>query len=403
MRKLTIILLTGATLFATSVNRIRFGSPVEVGSDNSSPSFTVVSLNATTNFLAWVFPAPASETLTTFLFRQAIGTTGTQPQYRVSLQTVDGSGQPTGTILAAGSYTSAGSGANSLIQSVSTLFDASGTSLPSGIALTRGTYYAMVIDPCPNATAPCSGAATPDTLNFTAFSSVVTGMNMGTTSGMSTYSLTTTNSGTAWTKGLNQPLYGYRTASTTRGFPMQTLQTTSINQGAESGMLFNLPATFCSTAQVAGVYFLAASPIANKTLHLSLYSGTTVLQSAVIDGDYAKAAGTLLVYTWYFTDATLATLSCGTTYRVGIAPAGGGSEAFGLKALNFPTAGDRLAFPGGDWFAYTSRTGCTAGAACDTTSTAFTDDTTTRPMMHLIFDDITQPSGSGGTRSYAGQ
>ncbi|HXR75151.1 MAG TPA: hypothetical protein VN737_04190 [Bryobacteraceae bacterium] len=398
MKKLLSLSLVALTLLAVDVNRIRFGSPVEVGTDNSSPTLTAVSLNSSTTFLAWVFPAPKSETITSFLIRQS-SVTGTQPQYRVSLQTVDASGNASGTILAAGAYTSAGSGANNLFQTISTLFDASGTSLPSGIAVTRGTYYALVIDPCPNSTAPCSGAATPDASDFTAFTSVVTGINSGATVGQSPYSETW--NGTTWTKNTSQPVYGYRTsASTTRGVPIQSIQSTTTNQGAETGILLNLPTGFCSTFQVAGIHFWGTAAVAAKTMDLTVYNGTTVVgATTAIDSDYVRTPGSFAAELWYFSDTTLPTLNCGTTYRIGIAPAGGGSEAFFVRALNFPTAQDRLAFPGGDWFAYTSRTGCTG--ACPGNTTAWTDDTTTRPVLNLIFADITPPAGSGGQRSYA--
>jgi len=253
-----------------------------------------------------------------------------------------------------------------------------------------------VIEPCPNSVAPCSGAATPDISNNSSFTTVATTILQ-----RSSLPYSLTFSASAWTKGLEAPLFGYRTSSRTFGLPIQSTTATTISSGSESAISFNIPSSICGTYKIVGVRAVTTSPTTNKSTRLTLYSGITNLQSVTLDSDINRAyslSGSDVED--YFANASLSTLNCGTTYRIGYAPQDA-SNGFALHTLDFATAGDRTAFPGGTMFAFASRSSC--GGPCDATSTPWAPDTTTsRPLMELILDDLTPPSGagSGGSSSY---
>jgi hypothetical protein len=323
--------------------------------------------------------------------------TGTAVQHKISFQTVDTTtGLPTGTVVAAAVTPIPDVAANATIRAVNITHDGVGGT-QSSYQLTRGGIYAMVIEPCPDSTAPCSAATTPDASNFLTFT-----RDLGNLSARQGLPYPATFTTGAWTKILGVPAFGYRTASLTRGYPVQsTTTTTTISSGAETGVSFNIPSTLCSSLKVAGVRAQIQTSAAGKITNMNLYSGTTVLQGprAINANTSGNAASlTWIDDTFHFTDASLSALSCGTTYRIGFAPQDA-SNNFMLHAIDMATSGDRTAFAGGTMFALASRTTC--GAPCDGTSTAWAADTTTsRPFIELILDDWTLPAGTGGQTGY---
>lgn len=396
MRKqLSLLLFAFLCSRAGDVQRLRIGAPSNLPS--STPAFTLFTIDGAKK-IAVIFQASDSDAVTALMFRYG-ARTGTPVQHKISLQGVlqtSNTGTPDGTVLAAGAFTPpADTSWNGLVQAIPVTNNGAGGSI-SSYTLTRGSYYSIVIEPCPDSTAPCSGAATPDGSNNSSFTTVLTNIMARVAP---PYAATFASA--AWSKINDAPVWGYRTAALTRGYPVQSLTLTSISSGSESAVSFTLPSTLCSTAKIVGVRATIETPNASKVVNLHLYSGTTILQSAALDSDVNKFNAS--VWSWgdfYFTDASLTPITCGSTYRIGFAPQDS-SNIFALATMDVPTAGDRTAFPGGTLFAFSSRTSC--GSPCDATSTAWAADTTTsRPIVELILDDLTPPAGggSGGQKAF---
>lgn len=394
MSKIIALLLLACPLFAADALRLTLGGPLPITIANT-PGYGTFAIDATTDRVEYTFQASDPTIVTTLLFRYSVRV-GTPTQYKISLQDLAATGNASGTPLATAAFTPpADTTWDGLIQEVSLSHDGAG-GVATTYTLTRGSWYAMVIEACPDATAPCAGLAAPDGSNHGVFNTVLTNLGMVARAG-TTWTGTSTNSGSTWTKAGDTAIFGYRSASLTFGFPLESFTSTAISTGAESGLLFTIPSTFWSTAKVVGVRFIGTTPAAAKSVKFNLYSGTTVLQSTTWDSDWSVGAGSAYrVFQIYFTDASLAALTAGSSYRIGVTPQDS-SNGVALMTLGLRAAGDRTAFPGGASFTFTSRTAC--GAACDTTATAWSDTTTSRPMMELILDDITAPSG-GGQKAY---
>jgi hypothetical protein len=394
---LLLLLIPGSSsaALAADAQGLRIGLPA--AGISSTPAFTSFAAITTTSLYdAWVFEAPAAVVVTSLMARQA-ATAGTPVLHKISIQTVSTiNGNPSGSVVAAGSYTPV-SGNNNLFVSAAIAYDGSGSSIGS-YTLTKGTWYAIVIQACADSTLPCVGATAPGAGNSATFTTTVSDLGVLGRPSIG-YSDTTSDAGTNWTKAASaQSVFGFSDGTTTYGFPVQTTTATGISSGSEQGMSFTIPSTWWSTYQISGIRFSGTTPAAAKTFKVVLYSGTTVLQSVSVDSDMTVSNNSSSRnFVVYFADATLTALNAGSLYRVGICPQDA-SNNVALMTLDLPAAADRTAFPGGTIFAYSSRSGC--GAACDTTSTAWSADTTTaRPMMELILADITAPSG-GGQKGY---
>ena len=393
MKMLMLICLIGLlapqNTFAADALRIRLLAPIAINS-NRGPGFNTSLIDAATKKAGWVFQATDTSAITALGFRYGTRT-GTPVQHRISIQGVSAAtGDPDGTAVATAAFTPpADTTWNSLIQAITISHDGSGNTI-SSYTLTRGTLYAIVIEPCQNCTAPCSGAATPDSTNNSSFTATMTWSD-----GRPNFPYADTYNGSAWAKGTSAyPVYFYRSASRTYGFPIQAISTNATNSsGAEIGASFNLPSTWFTSFQVVGARAYLSPGAAGKTLKIVLYSGTTLLQSVTLDTDQFSAAGGNRAVDIYFADASLTTLSTGTTYRIGFSPQNT-SQNLGLETLDLAAAGDRTAFAGQTTLALSTRTGC--GSPCDATSTAWAADTTTSlPLVELILDVITAPSGGG--------
>ncbi|HXU02342.1 MAG TPA: hypothetical protein VN903_15355, partial [Polyangia bacterium] len=116
---------------------------------------------------------------------------------------------------------------------------------------------------------------------------------------------------------------------------------------------------------------------------ISLYQGTTSLQSVTLDTDFLQANANTRSFVVWFQDATLATLAGGVEYVIAVAPQDAGNN-IAVLTWDVAAAGDLDAFPGGQaWYAVTRATG---GA------TAFTQVLTSRPQIELIISDWTVPA-----------
>ena len=119
----------------------------------------------------------------------------------------------------------------------------------------------------------------------------------------------------------------------------------------------------------------------NATIVLYDTDGSTVLQTTAFDTDQMTAGQS--THDIYFSTSTLATLTPGGAYRLSVQPGGTASGTYSLVTM--PTAGDMSAIT--PWVvAYSTRNGV---------SGAWTDTTTTLPMIQALVSDITATTAGG--------
>lgn len=340
--------------------RIRFSPEI-----TSGPALTGLALNDTDNAVWAVFQAETTDPITHIGLRHT-STTGTSPTYKASIQGVGTTGNPDGIIKGGGS-------------------PASKTFSPSSLGWGAATFQWLALD---NAYTPTRGE------EFSIYVTYDSGtVGAGNTSSI-VYTSNMPSSGKPYagdfqaanTKRDGFPGLAYRTASGRFGLPIQAVSQQAYQSGSspnEYGFRFVVPTAFGSTYQVAGVRLLASLP-ANSTYSLRLFDGggasdTTVLQSlSSADGDVTQAGNRL--QTLLFTDSTLATLTCGNTYRIAILA--GGAVNTTLNYVDVSEANDWLAWPLGTECYWTQRGGGN-----------WTDVTTRRPFGELLISDLTPPSG----------
>lgn len=361
MRKLLLLfVLIPSLVLATDQNQITVipDSFVELeGGGNWSYSTGLV--DNTGDRRGYVFQAMAADTITSGCVYQT-AVTGAPTTFTVGIQPVGTDGYPTGTYTQSASMTIAGTGVKC------TTF--------TGVALTLGTWYALVGTP-----SGTWGAATNDiTLRTTMSNTDITG---------NAYYVTADNGG-AYSRTSTVPNMWVKSATKTYGFPFtgncSEAGTCNTSSGTtEVGLKFTLPAT-CSTTQLLGVKCEFGIPVAG-TLTMALYSGglatdTTALTSIAMDTDNFDATGSSRLRAAYF--SSLQTLTCGNTYRISLMPT---SQTLTLKDVSVPANADLTALGGGqENFYYTTRNGGN-----------WTDTTTRRPVCGLILNDITSAAAGG--------
>ncbi len=339
--------------------RLHLGAPCLLNTGNAS--FSNFALDATTDAVEFIVEAPAAITITRLGFRYG-ARTGTPPTYRISIQGVGATGNPDGTIKGAGT-------------------PASATFTPPASAAWNGTWNWVTLD-------------NPYTCARGEFLAIVIDYSAGSVDGSNNSSFTSTasfeaspagfpyviqNNATVRTRQGAQPVYGYGSAGTAYGAPMQSLFITAMTSATtpdEYALAFTLSASYGSTFQVAGARACFQSPAAGS-IKVILYSGTTVLQSVTVDTDAVATAGSRPMEI-FFADAALTDLSFGSLYRIGFQPQDAAGNYF-LFGITMAAAADAAAFPGGTQFHLSSRVD--AGA--------WSNDLATRPMAELILADLT--------------
>lgn len=335
---------------------------------NTAPSFGNFTLDATTDALEFICQAKEGAAITRIGVRLGV-ITGTTPTYRVSIQGVDASGNPDGTIKGGASPASA-------TFSPSALGWTNGSwhwvTLDNAYTVARGEWIALVID---------YSSGTVDGANNASFTSLL----QSTVQWGHPYPIQ--NNAGARAKQDKVPVYGYGSSGTAYGNPMETFNThsvSSISTPDEIGCRFTLPAGWGATFKVLGARLFHDMPSGN-TADLKLYSGTTALQSVAIDADHQSSGG------WhdiYFDEPTLSTLDFGTEYILAFAPSSVGS--FSIYSMEVDAAADMAAWPGGDSFLFASRTD----------SGAWSNDALRRPLILPILDDWTEPAAAPPQQGY---
>lgn len=331
----------------------------------AAPGFNSFSLNQSTDAVEFIFqvePNAASYTLTRAGFRQGT-VTGTPPTYRVSIQGVDASGNPDGTIKGGGNcyfdYTPV-SGNNNTWRT--------GT-FGTSYAAAPGEYLALVI--------AYTGVATIDASNFANFTTDL--VNVG------SFPYVTTNNNGSRTRSISLPCFAVGTAGSWYGYPCEGINQMTFNDTTnpdEIGTRFVIPSGWADTFKVMGVKISAQTIPAAATITIRLFDtdGTTVLQDATLDSDAYGSASSRNLIIW-FDESSLSALTCGSAYRV-TCHVSGSSNLF-INYMEADANGDLVAYALGiDCYATQRNNGG-----------AFTDNTLRRYWIEPILADLTEPSG----------
>lgn len=335
----------------------------------TSPALgSAFALNGATDQLEFIAQIHEPMTITRVGFRQAT-VTGTAPTYKASIQGVDGSGLPDGTILGGGSPASTTftpvSGGNNTWQ---------WKTLDNSIAVSRGDWIAIVIS---------HDSGTIDGSNNCSFTP--TGAHLPTPG----IPYCITNDAGSRSRQASAAIFGYGTSTTPYGNPLQSVIATAFNSSSnpnEKGNAFVIPVDFCASYKV-GSAPIHGTMAAGTSYDVILYDsdGSTVLQSITIDTDKDASATSARRREIHFDESSLATLTAGTKYFLMLKPAT--TTGIVLAGMTVAAAADMDAYVGGSAMCH---------SAVQTSGGGITEDTTIRYGINPVIFDITPPVGGGG-------
>jgi hypothetical protein len=321
-----------------------------------------------------IFQAHDAISIARLWFRYGVRA-GVPPTYKLSVQGVDASGNPDGTIKGGGSPCSV-----TVTPPADTTWNSTGrwNTLDNAYTTTRGEWLAMVIK---------HDSGSIDASNCSSFSYDITGVG-----GLLAAPYVIGNDNGSRTRRNNGlPLLGYGTTSLAFGFPITAeANVNSIVSPAEYGNVFTLPSGWGTSCKIVGVR-IVMSPPAASSITLNLYDGgnagdTTVLQNVTIDGDFTASVNRPHIF--MFDESTLSTLLFGNAYRISVAPAG--AVPVTMRGFDVAANADLNAFPFGITNYSTTRSGGN-----------WTDTNTRRFHIEPILEDITGGGGSGGSPRFA--
>lgn len=342
---------------------ITIGMPARVTAAVVSTTFA---LNGSTDQWEVIFQMPEDAVLTTASFRYGVRT-GTCPTYKISLQGVDTSGNPDGTIKGGGTPASA-----TFTPPASTAWNSTWQTitLDNSYSSVRGEMLALVI---------AYDSGTVDGSNNSTFTTV---QNFA-----SSVNLPYCISNDAGSRSRASPVTCFSVASASKvyGTPSLAAVSQSITSTAEAAIKFTFLSGWASTYTVVGARFYAAL-VAAGTLTMTLYDGggasdTTPLQAVTLDTDSLSTSSAAFA-SLYFDETTLSTLTVGNTYRLSFISS---SASCTLRGMTVNAAADWDAWSGGQQFALSTRSGGN-----------WTDVTTSRPFVELILADLSGGGGGGG-------
>lgn len=345
-----------------------FLRPVFMSSDPTA--LVHFTLDASTDAVEVIFQADEAATITRLGFRYRLRT-GTPPTFKISLQGVDGTGIPDGTIKGGGTPASA-----TFIPPADTSWDGTWRwiTLDNAYVCTRGEFLAIVIK---------HESGTIDGSNKSEFTTRTTGH-------YAHIPYAIDNNAGARTRGLlRTAIFGYASAAKVYGNPVANITTLSFSSTGtpdEVGLLFTLPAGWGDTFKVKGLRF-SGFLTAAQSYKAVLYDGTTALQTITLDSDLQATNGSHGVQEILFTETTLADLDFGSPYRVALQPQAAGMSVV-LGYLELSAAGDLDAYPGGQDAIWTQRADLGA----------WSEPTLRRPLISLLLADWTEPAGGGGSQ-----
>jgi hypothetical protein len=336
----------------------------------TAPTISNFTLNASNDSIEYIFQVPpdaASYTITRLGIRQGT-VTGTAPTYRYSIQGVSTTtGRADGTI----------KGGGTVLVDFQPVAGGDGTfnwhTLGASYAASPGEFLSAVIT---------RQSGTIDGSNNCSF---------GSTFGVSqTFPWTWTIDGGSANRGQEIALFGWGTAGTAYGYPISAAGNVTLASNTtpdEYGMRFIIPAGWCDTYKVMGFRAILGSWNGSDTITFTLYDGTTPLQAITIDTDQMLRARTAV---FFFDEATLSTLTAGSTYRLAMAPQTTTGQF--LHYIDVAANADLAAYP----------LGIECYASHRTDAGSWTDVTTRRVFLEPVFADITEPSGGAGIAALVG-
>ena len=343
---------------------------IVVGLHDGPPTpFTVTNstISASTHVIAWVRQAKNADAISAVHFLYGVRT-GTPPTFSVSIETVNTSGNPSGTDAGGGSPTlvtftpPASTAWNSLIQTVT---------LTNSWTPTAGQLFAIVIR---------YSSGTINGSNCSSFAVTSSGHDPS-TRGFPYYA--TSTDGSAYTKA-GAGLIAWTAGGTVVGHVMQSIYSTATanTNGHRSAGYFTLPASMGDTYDLCGVDIAGKVAAAGATCTLKLWDTSwNVLASISLDGDTASQPGTYYSARQLFFDSPY-TASFGTKYYVGFEC--DGSATVGVTGITCSSTGQVAAYPNGENMGIVTWNGSTT-----------TESNLTLPCMNLLIDNITGGTGGG--------
>jgi hypothetical protein len=330
------------------------------GVGTNTSTVTSITIDQTGDAAEWVFMAEEDDTITHLGFRYSAKGAGTPPQYTIALKDVT-SGSPGSTTFASNTFTPPNDSSwNGTWQWIA---------LSSSYAITKNTKYSITI----------STAGTPNSDIF--------GVAMPTGVAVYNWPAAIVNNNGSRSRQSQVPLFAYKSATKTYGFPAATFTNVSTNDSSlpdENGIAFNLDGGIGDTYQIAGAVIIAAVSATTGNVNVSLETtgGTVLATGALTKADISSTARRLVRF---LLNGTLPTLSFGTEYYLWFKS--DDTANFQPSSFNLPAAGDANPIPGGSMFAYVTRDN--GGSP--------TKDTTRRMIADLILADLTEPVGGGST------
>jgi hypothetical protein len=352
------------------------------------PSGNAFVLDAATDRIEWVLQIEDSITITR-LGINFLSQLGNAPNYRISIQGVDGSGNADGTVLGGGSPASKTFSPNALGWANATTH---WLTLDNSLAVGRGDFIAIVID---------YSSGTIDGANNATFNT-----SMSPESAFPT--VTHVNAGTPAKQG-NSVLIGYGSATRKYGNLPQDWTNKFYNSATagadEYGNKFMLPAGWGDTFQLLGCQFHVEPSVvaAGGTTKVRLYGGSdatpanstgaaneaNVLQEIAFDHDCLSTV-TGGHITLFF--AGLTTLYYGATYRLAFQPQG--ANNWNTVYTNVAASDELVMCPGA------GSGGVNAQLSKRLDAGNWTDVDTSIAHLTLLLADITEPAGSSQTNIF---
>lgn len=355
----------------TAVNHIQFSSAF--WPSNSTPSFQNHPVDANNDGVGLLLQAETADAITHIGFR--VGSrTGSPPTYSVTLEGIDGSGNPNGTDLGGGSPTLA-----TFTPPASNAWDGTWqwVALTNAYTPTRGQFIAATLR---------YSTGTIDASNLISVGSHVINAPASSFGFPTALRLT----GGTWAKQGQFPLMAVRTASSRYGFPIENVFSTrtASTVGLRQALKFRVP-NIIDSYRIAGIQIVASySSAAGRAPIAGLWNSSgTALQNVTLDTEYFMAPTTIWYQSRiYFDETTLSTLSAATDYYLGLEVADATSGGVAIGGWQLDSSADLAAFPGGPDYYLATWNG-----------SAWTDDQTVRPLVDPIFDDMTKPAGGSGS------
>ncbi len=287
--------------------------------------------------------------------------TGAQPVYRLSIQGVAADGNPDGVIKGGGSPAS-----TTLTPAVANTWV--WMSLANSYVATRGEFIAIVMD----YSSGTIGAGNNTNIQIAFTNSAASG-----------FPYVISNNATVRARAAVHPVVAYSSASKVYGTPMTgtTLNGPVLSSNTtpdESGLRFLFNRKHFQFYQVVGARFSGTNGAVAKSVKMILYDGVTVLQSVTIDTDAMFGASSARGHTYYFADATLATLKAEKEYIIAFQAQ---DTASGWLTHQYVVTTDLEAYGGGqDWYRVER-----------TDAGAWTPVLTERPVICPIIQTLSTP------------